>query len=346
MMQTWLEFLESRGAKSRGPDVAHFDDVARELSAAQSGSVIAVLPHLGMLVFSGDDARAFLHAQLSCDVASLPTGRSVPGCYCTPKGRVLANFLLCNEGAKFTMVLARDIAPAIRKRLQMYVLRSRVQIADPGDEHVLVGVSGPAGEAALRGALEAVPPNAHDVAVESRATVVRLSKDRFLVAAVRESAAALWDALARTLTPVGPTAWQWLEVTSGVPLVTGATQDQFVPQMINLELIGGVSFRKGCYPGQEIVARTQHLGKVKRRMFLAHVADVAPAAGDAVYAGPTGDAAGGEAQGMIVNAAPAPEGGCDVLAVVQTASVGSGDVRLRGPDGPRLEFRPLPYPVE
>jgi folate-binding protein YgfZ len=346
MTQTWLEFLESRGAHLRQPGGPHFDDVARELSAAQSGSVLAALPHLGVLVFSGEDARAFLHAQLSCDVASLPAGLSVPGCYCTPKGRVLANFILWNEGTTFSMVLARDIAPAIRKRLQMYVLRSRVQITDPGDERVLLGVSGPAGEAALRAALRAVPPNPGEVAADDRAAAVRLSNDRFLIAAARESAAALWDAFQHTLTPVGPSAWQWLDVASGVPLVTGATQEQFVPQMINLELLGGVSFRKGCYPGQEIVARTQHLGKVKRRMFLAHVADVAPAAGDTVHAGPTGDAAGGEAQGMIVNAAPAPEGGADVLAVVQTASVGSGDVRLHGPNGPRLEFRPLPYPVE
>jgi len=346
MTRTWLEFLESRGAHSRQGGVLHFDDVARELSAARSGSVLAALPHLGVLEFSGDDARAFLHAQLSCDVANLPGGRSVPGAYCTPKGRVLANFLLWSEGETFKMALARDIAPAIQKRLQMYVLRSRVRIADPGDAQVLVGVSGPAGEAALRAELGAVPPNAHDVAVQAHGAVVRLPTDRFLVAAPRESADALWDALARGLTPVGPAAWQWLDVASGMPLVTGATQDQFVPQMINLELIGGVSFRKGCYPGQEIVARTQHLGKVKRRMFLAHVADGAPAAGDAVYAGPAGDAAGGDAQGMIVNAAPAPGGGADVLAVVRTASAASGDVRLRGPDGPRLAFRPLPYPVE
>lgn len=346
MTQTWLEFLESRGAQSRDIGVLDFGDGARELSAARSGSVLAALPYLGALAFSGNDARAFLHAQLSCDVASLAAGRSVFGCYCTPKGRVLANFLLWNDGGAFAMVLAGDIAPAIQKRLQTYVLRSQVKITDPADAQVLVGVSGPAGEAALRAEMGAVPANAHDVAAHARAVVVRLASDRFLVSAPRESAAALWDALARTLTQVGPAAWQWLEVASGMPLVTGATQDHFVPQMINLELIGGVSFHKGCYPGQEIVARTQHLGRVKRRMFLAHVAGVAPAAGDAVVAGTPSDAARAEAQGMIVNAAPAPEGGADVLAVVQTASVASGDLRLRAPDGPRLEFRPLPYSVE
>lgn len=343
MTQIWPEFLESRGAQ---PGPLRFGDAAHEVAAARSGSIVSALPHLGVLEFAGDDARAFLHGQLSCDVANLAAGRSVHGCYCTPKGRVLANFLLWNDGKTFRMTLASDLAAAIRKRLQMYVLRSRVGISELGDAAVLLGVSGPDGETALRAELGSVPRELHDVVVHDRATAVRLTGGRFLLVARRESAAALWDALASRLTPTGPTAWQWLEVVNGIPLVTAATQAEFVPQMVNLELIGGVSFGKGCYPGQEIVARTQHLGKVKRRMFLAHVPDAATAAGDAVFAGDAGDAAGAEAQGMIVNAAPAPEGGADVLAVVQTASVAAGDVRLRAPHGPRLAFRSLPYAVE
>ncbi|MCC6608248.1 MAG: folate-binding protein YgfZ [Burkholderiales bacterium] len=343
MTRTWTEFLESRGARAGSARLA---DAAHALAAARSGSIVAALAHLRVLEFSGDDARAFLHGQLSCDVANLAAGRSVRGCYCTPKGRVLASFLLWNDGKAFRMALASDLAAPIGKRLQMYVLRARVVISDAEDAEVIFGVNGPDGEAALHSALGAVPRELHDVIAHDRATVVRLAAERFLLVARREPAAALWDALAARLTPTGPAAWQWLEVVSGIPLVTVATQDQFVPQMVNLELLDAVNFRKGCYPGQEIVARSQHLGKVKRRMFLAHVPDAAAAAGDTVFSGQAGDAGGAEAHGMIVNAAPAPEGGADVLAVVQTASVAAGDVRLRAPDGPPLAFRPLPYPVE
>lgn len=339
--QTWLEFLASRGARTGDAGTLDFGDPPAELAAARSASVLVPLVHLGLLEFSGADARAFLHAQLSCDVANLAAGRSVFGCYCTPKGRMLANFLLWAEGAAFRMLLARDILPAIRKRLQMFVLRSKVAIADPGEALALCGASGPAAEGALRDALGAAPAQAHDVAASAAATVVRLPGARFVIAFAGESRATAWDALARRLRPAGPAAWQWLEIVHGMPVITAATQDQFVPQMANLELLGGVSFRKGCYPGQEIVARTQHLGKVKRRMYLAHAAGTPPGAGEPVFA--AGDA---EAQGMVVNAAPAPDGGTDVLAVLQTASAASGELRLQRPDGPRLELRPLPYPVE
>jgi len=339
--RTWRDFFASRGAQPAG-DALRFGEAREELAAARSGNIVAALTHLGVLEFGGADGRAFLHGQLSCDVAGLTAGRSVYGCYCTPKGRMLANFLLWSEGDAFRMVLPRDLAPAIRKRLQMFVLRSKVAIAERFDELLLCGVSGPDGEHALRSALGGAPAQAHDVQAGVQATVVRVRGDRFLLAIPRAFAAPLWDALAGRLRPVGPAAWQWLEIVHGLPHVTTATQDQFVPQMANLELIGGVSFRKGCYPGQEIVARTQHLGKVKRRMFLGHVADAgeAPAAGEPVFS------TDGEVQGMVMNAAASPDGGADLLAVVQSASAAAGDLRLAGTHGPRVELRPLPYPVE
>jgi folate-binding protein YgfZ len=122
--------------------------------------------------------------------------------------------------------------------------------------------------------------------------------------------------------------------------VSAATQDQFLPQMANFELLGGVSFDKGCYTGQEIVARAQHLGRVKRRTFLANVAAVA-AAGDELYSEGLGD----QASGMVLNSEASPDGGHDLLAVVQTASRESSTVHLRALDGPVLRFLPLPYAI-
>jgi len=132
--------------------------------------------------------------------------------------------------------------------------------------------------------------------------------------------------------------WRWLDIRAGVPLITAATQDRFVPQMINLELIGGVSFSKGCYTGQEIVARSQYLGKLKRRMFLANV-DATAAAGDNLFGEDLGDQVGG----AVVNAEPSPEGGYDLLAVLQTGTRENSTVHLKSLDGPALRFLPLPY---
>ncbi len=140
----------------------------------------------------------------------------------------------------------------------------------------------------------------------------------------------------------GGACWDWLKIRAGIPAITLSTQEQFIPQMVNLEAIGGVSFHKGCYPGQEIVARTQYLGKIKRRMYLANIRSVRPvAAGDELFSADMAE----QSSGMVVNAAPAPDGGFDVLAVIQTSSVGAGEIYWKTLDGPALKIMPLPYSV-
>jgi hypothetical protein len=174
------------------------------------------------------------------------------------------------------------------------------------------------------------------------ATTIRLADNRFEIVVQPPHAADLWDRLAKEARPVGAPVWDWLEIRAGIPVITAATQDQFVPQMVNLDLVGGVSFQKGCYPGQEIVARTHYLGRVKRRMYLARAyGRIAPAPGVELYS----QDLDGQPSGMVVNAAPAPDGGFDLLAVIQTASAASQPVRLGAPDGPVLDLEPLPYPV-
>jgi folate-binding protein YgfZ len=169
-------------------------------------------------------------------------------------------------------------------------------------------------------------------------TLIALPGRRWLLAVAADNALSVRTAVADTLRPVGTAVWNWTEIRNGIPWVTAQTQDQFVPQMANLELIGGVNFKKGCYPGQEIVARTQYLGKLKRRLYLAHV-EASAHAGDALCS----EDVGGQINGMIANAAPAPGGGSDVLAVVQSTSAESDGVHLGSTDGPKLRFLPLPY---
>jgi folate-binding protein YgfZ len=312
-----------------------------DLAAARSGSVLALLGHLGVLQFSGEDAEAFLQGQLSCDVAAVGLRSSAYGAYCSPQGRMLANFLLWREEAGFTMVLSRDIASSVQKHISKFVLRAKLKVSDASDTIVMAGAAGSKADQALSDVFPDLPKQPNEVSRQpDTGTVIKLKDGRYLLVLTPSSAAALRQRLASVLVPVGAHAWRWLDIRNGVPVVTAATQDQLVPQMANFELLGGVSFNKGCYTGQEVVARIQHLGKLKRRMFLANVAAQAKA-GDPLYSEDLGD----QASGMVVNAEASPDGGQDLLAVVQTASRESSTVHLKSLEGPVLRFLALPYAI-
>jgi folate-binding protein YgfZ len=310
-----------------------------DLIAAQSGSIFAVLGHLGVLAFSGEDAQSFLQGQLSCDVANLGLRSSTYGAYCSPKGRMLANFLLWREETGFFMALARDIVPAVQRNISRFVLRSKVKVSDASAGLVLAGAAGEQADPALRAVFSDFPKKPEEASRQRElGTVIKLKDGRFVLALAPSGASLLRQRVEGFLKPVDARAWRWLDIRSGLPWVSAATQDQLLPQMANLELLGGVSFSKGCYTGQEIVARAQHLGRVKRRMFLANVA-AAAAAGDELYSADLGE----QASGTVVNSEASPEGGHDLLAVVQSASRDHSTVHLKSPGGPVLRFLPLPY---
>jgi hypothetical protein len=341
MNQNWKQTLESRGAVLIEGKAVSFGNVDGELEAARSGSILADLSHLGALEFSGSDSQAFLNAQLSCDVGAMIVGTNACGGYCSPKGRLLADFLLWRTASAFRMILTRGIAEPIRKRLAMYVLRSKVQITDRSGELVLLGVAGTAVPQALGSLFGRLPEGSQGVLGDnSSADLIALPGGRYLIAARADAAPGIWSALAGTLTPVGTACWEWIDIRNGFPWIAAPTQDHFVPQMVNLELLGGVNFHKGCYPGQEIVARTQYLGQPKRRLFLAGASiDSLPSPGDELFS----DDLPGQATGMVLNAARSPGGGVDLLAVVQVESRNSSIVHLDSPAGPVLRFHELPY---
>jgi len=316
-------------------------DLALELHAAEEGGFVADLGHLALLTFTGEDAGDFLQSQLSCDIEPLrrhPT--STFGAYCTPKGRMLASFLLWQSSSVWYMILSRSIAASVKKRLSMYVLRAKVRIETPSNL-VLMGISGTVGMQALQQLTGMDNPTAHCVLANEKLSAVGFPRGRSLLLIPADMANKTWDMLSRNVQSTGTAAWEWSDIRSGIPWITEKIQDQFVPQMVNFELIGGVSFKKGCYPGQEIVARTQHLGKIKRRMYLAHVM-VSAEAGLELYS----EDVGGQSNGMVVNAVPAPHGGSDMLVVVQNDSVAHSRVHLAAPDGPLLHFESLPYTLE
>jgi tRNA-modifying protein YgfZ len=346
MPSRWIDYLRTQGARvgvDTGRDaVRGFGDPPQELHAAHHGSVVAPLTHLGVLAFSGDDARDFLQGQLSSDVNALAVGQAQLSAYCSAKGRVLANFLLWRESGRFVALLSADLVEATRKRLSMFVLRAKVRVEDLGSQYPLLGTSGVDAAAVVTQAFgigPAIP--AWSMEQCPAGSVLNLGEDRFIAVVDPAAAEASWSALAAKLTPVGEAAWRWMDIRAGLPWITAATSDEFVPQMANLDLIGAVNFQKGCYPGQEIVARTQYLGKLKRRLYRLHAdAGALAPAGTHLYGAELGD----QPAGMVVDLQPAPDGGCDLLAVVQIDAV-RNPVHLGTPDGPALSLLPLPYDV-
>lgn len=296
------------------------------------------LRRYGLLSVTGDDAQSFLHAQLTSDIEHMPVDQARLAGWCSAKGRLLASFIVIPQSGGYLLQLAADLTAAVAKRLSMFVLRSKVKISDLGQDEAQLGVWGarvlerlaelglPLGEATLSlaraGALAAVRMG-HDRAlvVGPAAAIERLESDLAGESGVEDE-------------------WTLLEIRAGRATIQQATQDLFVPQMVNLDSLGGVDFKKGCYPGQEIVARAQYRGQIKRRMVRGRVdvqADAAPGAG--LYS----DDFPGQASGTVVDSA-AVSGGKELLAVVPIAAVEHQAAVRIAPGGPELEILDLPYP--
>ena len=335
MNQNWQQFLQSQNAHIENGSVRDFGDAGAERLAARDASILCDLSESGLLRVSGEEAQTFLQSLLSNDIREVDGQRAQFSSLNDPKGRMVASFLIWRDAADYLLQLPRVLCEPVRKRLAMYVLRAKVKIADASDDFVLLGLAGVAATTVVQSLGDNLGMRS-----ENGRSLIRLAANRYQLCLSPDAAPALWPQLATTIKPAGNACWNWLVICAGMPVIEPATQLQFVPQMINFEVIGGINFKKGCYPGQEIVARMHYLGKPKRRMFLAHVAsDAAPHAGDSLFSADMGD----QHAGMVVNAAASPDGGCDLLAVVHIASHDSQTIHLSAQDGPTLVFRPLPY---
>jgi folate-binding protein YgfZ len=289
------------------------------------------LPHLGVIRARGAEAGKFLHGQLSNDFSMLGLSQARLAGFCSAKGRLQASFIawkLAHDD--LLLVCAASVLPATLKRLSMFVLRMQCKLSDATGEVGLQGLVGPTAEVPLAG-----------LAVwEKRevdgASLVRLPDVNGLQRGLRTGTLPLQAGPALSLD-----AWRWLEVQSGLPTIEAATVDQFVPQMLNYELVGGVDFKKGCYPGQEVVARSQYRGTIKRRMFLFDCDAEAAPGQEIFHSGEPGQPAG-----MVANAAPKPGGaGSSLLVEVKLAALNDGSLHLGSPQGPLLRRVEMPYEV-
>ena len=336
-MTAWNGFLRARGASFDGATVSAFGDPAGELAAARDAAVVCDLEPLAVLRVAGADAANFLQGQVTSDVEALAPGSLQLSAWCSPKGRVLANFIVRRvDTAHFELLLPRLLLESIRRRLSMFVLRSKVVIDDASDESVRIGIGGPASLQRIAAAGGPAPAPYRSAAIDG-GTIAALTGSRFIASVAPAQAPALWARLTGARAAGFP-CWRWLGIRAGVPMILPPTQDQFIPQMLNLDALGGISFGKGCYAGQEIVARTRYLGRLKERLALGH-GEIVPAPGARLYAPAFGD----QPCGTVINASAAPGGGGEFLFVAQMTAIAGGELRLDAIDGPVVSLLPLPY---
>ncbi|ACB34143.1 folate-binding protein YgfZ [Leptothrix cholodnii SP-6] len=294
------------------------------------------LPFWGVMRASGADAVSFLHSQLSNDVTRLDTGHARLAAYCNAQGRMLASLLYAKRSAEEVWLLcSADLLPVTLKRLSMFVLRAKARLSDASGELAVLGLAGQAGADWLGAD---APAGAWDKSERDGAMHVRLPDVAGVPRWLWIGPAAAAEAVLQALPVVAESDWQWLDVSAGIAPVVAATSGQFVPQMLNYELVGGVDFKKGCYPGQEVVARSQYLGKLKRRAFLLASDVPAQPAQEVFWSGDTGQPAG-----QVAWSATAPDGSHLALAELKIGVIGSGSLHLGSGQGPQLRVQPLPY---
>ena len=289
----------------------------------------------GLIRATGADARSFLHGQLTQDMLHLPAGQARLAGYCSAKGRLMASFVVWPVADdELLLACSADLLPATLKRLSMFVLRAKCKLVDASAELAAHGVAGPSAAALLSGL---APWQQRS---DGTRHVVRLPD------AVLDDGSPVPRALlvqpaadaAPTLPALDAGAWAALEARSGVARVLAATVEQFVPQMVNLELVGGVNFQKGCYPGQEVVARSQYRGTLKRRAYrLTGTEPMQP--GQEIFH----SADPGQPAGLVVLAGTLDGRHHDALAELKIAATTEGTLHLGRADGPVLSPGALPY---
>ena len=342
MNSDWASFLTKNGAIIENDVATHFGDIIEEQNAAINDDILSDLSQLGLIKVSGADAKDFLQGQFSNEINDVSPTQSQLNSYNSPKGRMYASFRLFQFGDSYLLQLPRENIEPTLKRLQMFVMRSDVKLEDISEEMISLGLSGPQAQTILGKQFNEAPDAVDTVVSWDRGLIAQIPgvQARFVVICQVADAQAYWEFLSKQCKPCGAQAWTLLDIRAGIPNIYLATREEFVAQMVNFHSINGVNFKKGCYPGQEIVARMHYLGKLKKRMYRVNIESaIVPAINAAVYV-----AGSEQSVGQLVDGATSPDNGCEALAVLQIKNV-DDELRLAASDGPLIHIRDLPYEV-
>lgn len=303
---------------------------------------LSVLSHLSLIRVTGIDAANFLHNQLTNDVEHLGHHEAKLAAYCSSKGRMLASVFFWKTEDDIFLQMSSTIQTSIQKRLQMFVLRAKVNIASASEEYISLGLGGKTIGKVLQYWFPHIPSDVHAKFDNEYGSVIRVADAfgyaRYQWILKRSVLESIWPTLKDSLVFADASVWRRAEILAGIPHIIDKTQEQFVPQMVNFELIGGINFKKGCYPGQEIVARSQYLGKLKRRMSIAEIDSTEVQAGMEVFS----DTDSSQPCGMIVNAELQSNQTSICLVELKVSDLDAGNVCF---GSAKLKFLPLPYPI-
>jgi folate-binding protein YgfZ len=314
MNPNWKNFL-------LGQNAVFESDTDIVFSASQSDVQKQIYPlaHLGVITISGADAATFLQGQITCNVNDLSDIKSSLGAMCNPKGRAISTFLLVKKDDSFLMILPQELLESVQKRLQMYVLRSKVTLTNSSGELCLIGLAD-----GMLTSSETEEPLFTTNRQEN--IIIKLNNRRLIIAEV-DNAQSFWlEQLNLGFQPESSVKWRYFDILSGIPWITAATSEEFIPQMLNLDKLGGISFTKGCYTGQEIVARTHYLGKAKRELFVAECNALVGPEPNAII---IDDSASTEQNIGKVLSAQHWKNSCKMLVVLQVSDTNTYSLRLQ-----------------
>lgn len=272
-MNTWHQFLAQQGGHFDRDVVISFGETAADYTTLGTTTTLTDLGDQGLLSLSGVQSTKFLQGQVTCDVNALKGSTSILGAICNLKGRVTASFRLiqprpnAGEAECILMLMHRELVPSTLATLSKYAVFSKTSLLDHSGDYRQFGVAGPDPSTALATLFTEIPVATDHIVQGDLATLIRVDAERFIVLVPQVNAEAVWRKLAANATLAGLPFWQLLNVRAGVAVIEPDISGGFVPQMLNYQALGAVSFKKGCYTGQEIVARMQYLGKLKRRLY-------------------------------------------------------------------------------
>lgn len=259
MNKDWIIFL-----KSNTPTI--LEDTEKDISQEKSQNLVTALTHLAIVKVTGTDANTFLQGQLTCNINELTESKSFFTAFCNAKGRTISTILIVKTSTGYLLILPNELIKKASQKLQMYIMRSDVQLKNATNDLCLIGIN-----TQTTDTLPSLPKTCFTITQDKEIFVkFPLHNNRFLIIASSTEAISLWGQLSKIgFIPCHSNLWITQDISAGIPWLTPATSEEYIPQMLNIDKLGGISFNKGCYTGQEIVARTHYLGKAKRELFLA-----------------------------------------------------------------------------
>lgn len=323
---------------------SYLEKITRPAQFSTDLSVITLanLDHLSCYEVSGEDATTFLQGQFSNDITNVTSSDAQLTSYCTPKGRMLATLQICQFHSNYFLILSADIAEEVIKRLQMFVMRSKVDIS-LADKYSITGICHDPSAVVLNSINLDTPADEYKCTTNESAICINIPgiQPRYMLIANKDAESKVTELDSETIQVFSHDYWKWLDILSGTPTINKSTQEAFVPQMANLELIDGVSFSKGCYPGQEIVARLHYIGNANRRMFRVHCQDAGNIKdGDDIYT-----KEGSQSIGKVLSVIHHEDQTADALAVIRLEAVKQNQLVIGSSSGSPLEIKGLPYEV-